>query len=268
MSIQDRTQSDFILTIIDDCSSKDDVGYQWIRGFAKSKPINVNFVFNKKNVGVTPNLNYGFQMYPDLDCVRLDADIEIQSNGWLGKLKAFAKSDKKIGVVAPLVVDPDFVTINSMGQRLVISPEDSEFIGKFNFEVFDRMGTPRFDLEPKPIEVDSVLGCCAYYKREVIDLLGGVDEEYFGWVEDNDFCIGARFNGYGIFILPDISFCHHEHASKRGYEERKKILEKSEARFIEKWGFSLYDPVPYWDDIVKLHSDNQIMWRYKNDSKV
>ena len=263
MSIMERTRYPFILTIIDDGSKHDDPGYQFLKGMvdANQFPENVSVIFNDVNVGVTKNLNKGFNKYPTLDVVRLDADIEIQSSMWLNDLVKFAYSSPKIGVVAPIGLEADFVTIQTAGQWLVVDPKENA--PTFNYEIFDKMGQPRWVVD-KPLEVDSCLGCCAFFKREVIDAIGGVDEGYFGWVEDNDMCIAARSKGYSCWILPDISYCHHHHAPKRSSEERNKILEDSENLFIKKWGFSLYAPTHYFDEIKKRYEGTEIFWRYNN----
>lgn len=267
IAVMERTNYPFILTIIDDGSSHDNEGWKFLNDLATNpaKPINVNILFNEKNVGVTPNLNRGFAMYPDFDCVRMDADAEVQSIMWLNELVEFGKKHPKVGIIAPIGVDIDMVTIQTAGQWLVISPEDYAKVPSFNFEIFDMMGLNRF-LITSPKEVDSCLGCCSYIKREVLDKIGGVDEKYFGWVEDNDQCISARNIGYKCFVLPNVSYCHHGHKPKRPTDERNKILENSENRFIEKWGFSLYSPVHYWEEIKKRYQGTEIMWRY-NDAK-
>lgn len=261
-TIMDRTNYPFILTIIDDASKGDDAGFRFLLDLYKMPPVNVEIIFNKTNVGITKNLNMAFKLYPELDCVRLDADIEIQSTMWLDALANFIEANPECGVVAPLCCMIDHMTIYSAGQRIVFSPND-KIVQPGDYEVFDKLGESRFGLS-EPLEVDSVLGCCAYYRREVIDKLGGVDENYFGWIEDNDFCVGARSIGYDVFILPYVSFCHHDHAPKRPSEERKRILEEGEDYFIEKWGFSLYNPEPYWDKLVEKHRGTKILWRYNN----
>lgn len=262
ISIMERTPAKFVLTIIDDNSNENDAGKQFIRRLYDNPPPNVNIVINNENIGVTKNLNYGFSIYPSMDCIRLDADIEIQSRYWLNEMISFMEKNKNVGVCSPIGIEPDFTTIQTAGQWLVISPEDNLTIPSHGAEVFDKSGIPRHEIGVAPIEVDACLGCCAYYRREVIDKLGGVDENYFGWVEDNDFCIGARSLGYKCFVLPQVSYCHHHHAGKRSYEETMKILRASEKRFIEKWGFSLYEPAPYWDEVVKRHKGTEIFWRY------
>jgi GT2 family glycosyltransferase len=262
VSIIERTNYPYILTIIDDGSKEEDPGKQFLRRMSENLSDHLNIIFNETNIGVTKNLNKGFSLYPEMDCIRLDADIEIQSKDWLNRLATWMKNNPDCGVVGPLGVDADFVTIQTAGQWLVISPEDNKKLNGRPFEVFDKFGELRHNLDGYPIEVDSVLGCCAYLRRSMIDKLGGVDENYFGWVEDNDFCVGVRNLGLSCYVLPDVSYCHHHHAPKRSYEETQAILRKSEKRFIEKWGFSLYEPSPYWDEIVKRYKGTAILWRY------
>jgi GT2 family glycosyltransferase len=274
-SIIERTCYPYFLTIIDDGSSEDDDGYAFLRYLQNNTTLTdkdlfckgINIIFNEKNVGVTPNLNKGMlEMYNTLDVVRLDADIEIQSKYWLNEIVNYANKHNNVGVVAPLGVCSDYVTIASAGQWLIIDKEDfdNNVFHSFSTEIFDKMNQSRYNLPDKAFEVDSVLGCCCLYKREVINKLGGVDEKYFGWVEDNDFCLGARNLGYKVVIVPSVSYCHHAHAPKRPNSERNQILKDSETHFINKWGFSLFSPLSYFDDIKERYLGTEVFWRYNN----
>lgn len=266
LSIIERTNYPYKLTIIDDGSDEKDAGLCFLKELAKVAPPHIKIIFNEENIGVVKNLNNGFDIYPDLDCVRLDADIEIQSCQWLNELVKFGKEKDNVGVVAPIALKSDMYTVFSAGQVLVVNQQDRLKYNQFPYEIFNGLHKLRSEFLA-PIEVDAVLGCCAYYKREVIDKLGGLDSRYFGWVEDNDFCVGTRSLGFKVFVLPHVSFNHWEHPAKRLDDEREKILQESEKIFIEKWGWSLYDPVPYFDDIKDKYKGTEIMWRYNNEKK-
>jgi hypothetical protein len=53
-----------------------------------------------------------------------------------------------------------------------------------------------------------VSGCCLMIKRQVIDKIGGLDEGYFLYLEDVDFCLRAHEAGYRILHVPQAKIFH------------------------------------------------------------
>ncbi len=56
--------------------------------------------------------------------------------------------------------------------------------------------------------VDFVTGCCLLVRREVIDRIGMLDEEYFAYYEDSDFCLRARRAGFQVVFTPSARLLH------------------------------------------------------------
>jgi glycosyltransferase involved in cell wall biosynthesis len=48
-------------------------------------------------------------------------------------------------------------------------------------------------------EVEGVIAACVYIKRQVIDEIGPLDEDYFSYYEDTDFCLKAARAGWRTF---------------------------------------------------------------------
>lgn len=57
-------------------------------------------------------------------------------------------------------------------------------------------------LTKKYIEVDYIAGCSMLIKREVFEKIGLLDEKYFIYFEDVDFCITAKKNGLEVVVDP------------------------------------------------------------------
>jgi hypothetical protein len=83
-------------------------------------------------------------------------------------------------------------------------------------------------------QIEEVLwpdGCAAMYRREMIDQIGGFDEDFFAYADDAELGLRARIAGWGCIYMPDAVVRHHRGAtlgvlSSRRMEliERNRIL--------------------------------------------
>jgi len=60
----------------------------------------------------------------------------------------------------------------------------------------------------EPIEVDSVVGAFLLVRKSVWEELGGLDERFFFFFEETDFCLRARRRGYRVVHLPAVRVWH------------------------------------------------------------
>jgi len=61
--------------------------------------------------------------------------------------------------------------------------------------------------------VDWVAGASMMIRRDVIELLGPLDEGFFAYFEDMDFCLNARRAGWSTWYVPESLIVHLEGAS-------------------------------------------------------
>jgi GT2 family glycosyltransferase len=66
-----------------------------------------------------------------------------------------------------------------------------------------------------PMEVDSVCGACMLIRRSVIDRIGLLDERFFMYGEDLDWCLRARQAGWSVRYEPSIVVQHQHGAASR-----------------------------------------------------
>jgi GT2 family glycosyltransferase len=66
------------------------------------------------------------------------------------------------------------------------------------------------------VHVDFVFGCAMIIRMAVIDAIGGMDERYFMYSEDCDFCLRAARAGYDSVLFADLAVTHEGSASTRG----------------------------------------------------
>ena len=54
-----------------------------------------------------------------------------------------------------------------------------------------------------------VTGCCLLVRRDCLMDLGGLDEEFFLYYEDVDFCLRAKQRGWSVWYEPNLAVIHH-----------------------------------------------------------
>lgn len=88
---------------------------------------------------------------------------------------------------------------------------------------------------PEPIEVDSVIGACMIVQRRAMEEVGFLDEEYFLFVEETDWCFRMKKAGWKIYHLPQVEICHIQGKSAERDQRRARVeYYRSRYHFFEK----------------------------------
>ena len=131
----------------------------------------------------------------------------------------FMDSHPQMGISGPRMVDPkgrvhfscrsfpSYLTAISSGQSVLnrLFP-GNPLSRRYLLKDQDRLQTR---------EVDWVSGSSLLTKREVFKRIGLLDERFFMYVEDVDFCYRAKRAGILTYYLPDAEIVHHVGASTR-----------------------------------------------------
>jgi GT2 family glycosyltransferase len=79
--------------------------------------------------------------------------------------------------------------------------------------------------------VAGVSGSCMLIRREIIDQIGYLDERFFAYQEDADFCYRARQAGWQVYYVPTAQIIHfgslggsHVHQYRSIYEWHKSYF--------------------------------------------
>jgi len=64
-------------------------------------------------------------------------------------------------------------------------------------------------------QVPWVTGCCLLVRRECLDDLKGLDEDFFLYYEDVDLCQRARDRGWSVWYDPNLTVVHHHPLHQR-----------------------------------------------------
>lgn len=155
------------------------------------------------NLGFTGGNNIGMQYALDHQfsyALLLNNDTVVAPD-FLERLIEVIQSDARIGVVGPTIYyfeQPDVIWSaggaihhqRGLTWMLNINEKDSGQLGD----------TPR--------EVDFVSGCALLVKTEVIRSVGGLDERFFAYYEETEWCVRIRRAGYKILHVPSSRIWH------------------------------------------------------------
>jgi GT2 family glycosyltransferase len=92
---------------------------------------------------------------------------------------------------------------------------DALYLWKFSWLPFGKSSeyTPAELREPRT--VDHLLGACMLIRRDVWEALDGMDENYFLFLEETDWCLRAKIAGWQIVYYPEARVTHFGQASMR-----------------------------------------------------
>tara|TARA_B100001105_G_C22219682_1_gene369086 strand:- start:91 stop:744 length:654 start_codon:yes stop_codon:yes gene_type:complete len=74
-------------------------------------------------------------------------------------------------------------------------------------------------------EVDGVSGTCMLFRRAVLNDIGYLDERYFAYQEDSDYCLRAKEKGWKIIYNPVVTISHSRGHGGSGTQPMRSIFE-------------------------------------------
>ena len=114
----------------------------------------------------------------------------------------------KVGIAGSRLEHPDAKPQPSAFRFHTIA---SEFEQGIHLGLISRMFASRIVAPPPPNETaqtDWVAGACMIIRREVIEQIGLLDEAYFLYFEEVDFCLRAARKGWQCFYVPSARVVH------------------------------------------------------------
>jgi hypothetical protein len=186
----------------------------------------VKVIENHENLGFSKANNIGMEVSKGEFLLLLNSDTIVELNTLKGAI-AFISDHKHIGALGCKILLPSgkldpackrsFPTpLNGLYHSLNLDlafPESTRF-GAYNLTYVD---------ENKTCSIDCIMGAFMLVPRAVIDVVGMLDEDFFMYGEDIDWCYRIKQAGYQIIYYPEVRIFHHKKASGIGKRNPKVI---------------------------------------------
>jgi GT2 family glycosyltransferase len=202
-SVYASTGLDFEVFVVDN-GSRDGSAEMVLRDFPLARVIR-----NPSNRGFAAANNVALDESGGRHVLLLNPDTLLQADT-LRRLVEFLDAHPDAGICGPKVFFPDG-RFQSCGYRfptLLREIRQSRHIDRtLRWLVGEE---PPLPCDGKPFEVDWVDGCCLAIKRAVIDQIGRLDEQYFLYAEELDWCFRARRAGWAVYALPNVAMIHYQ----------------------------------------------------------
>jgi hypothetical protein len=157
------------------------------------------------NLGFAGGNNVGLRQSKGRHIVLLNSDTIVLPDG-LEKCVRHLDENPDVGVVGPQLLNPDRSKQNCIHNHPSLVTEllpagllETLFPGQFPSKRYEH---------PAPIDVPAVLGACLFARREVLEQVGLMPEDYFFFLEETDWCFRISAAGWRIVHVPDARIVH------------------------------------------------------------
>ncbi|PWH20977.1 MAG: glycosyltransferase family 2 protein [Ardenticatenia bacterium] len=167
----------------------------------------------------------------------LNPDTEVQADA-VARMRAFLRDTPRAGVVGPALIYPDgsfqhsafrFPTLWQVWFDLVQWP------GRFVESSLNGRYPRALYAAGQPFRIDHPLGAAFMTRAQVIQQVGLMDEGFFMYAEEVDWCMRVKRAGWEIYCLPTAVVVHHGGGSTRQQPAHmNQVLWRSRFRLFEK----------------------------------
>jgi GT2 family glycosyltransferase len=188
----------------------------------------VAVIANERNEGFARANNRAIRVMRGRYAVLLNSDTLLKDNAIDGMF-AFMEARSDAGMCGPQLLFADGTKQQSTGTFPdLVSELFSASISRL-FRSANRAPSPRISDGPSP--VDFIMGACMFVRKAAIDAAGMLDEDYFFYYEEIDWCYRFHRRGWTIYHLPAVEVYHFSGQSAKTISLRRRV-ESWRSRYI------------------------------------
>lgn len=187
---------------------------------------------NSTNLGFAQANNQALRLAKGKYILLLNPDTQVKE-GAIETLKVFMDNHPKAGAVGAQLLNSDGSKQNSIANFPSLA---TELLNKslLRWLFPDRFPGKERDYN-EPIEVESVIGACMMVRREAIEQVGLLDEDYFLFLEETDWCYRMKKAGWKVYHVPQADVYHFQGKSAEKDKKRAKVeYYRSRYQFFKK----------------------------------
>lgn len=200
------------IIVVDNNSQDDSVS------FLRSDFPEIIVIDNKENVGLAAGVNRGIQEASGQYYLILNPDM-IALPGSVTTLTSFMDEHEDVGMAGGKLLSPNgklqyscyrfYTPMTIMYRRTMLgkTKKGKETVAKFLMKDYNHTENKN---------VNWLMGACLIVRSSVVKKIGGMDERYFLYFEDVDWCRRVWEGGFKVTYVPSAQFSHFHQRSSEG----------------------------------------------------
>jgi hypothetical protein len=223
--------------VVDNGSSDNSV--ELVKKFKiKNSKLKIHLIENQENLGFTGGNNVGinYALAKEFDYIMLlNNDVLIKDSFWRPMVD-YLKKNPQIGVLGPKIYfasgfefHHDKYSENERGKVIWYAGGKIDWNNVYpSHRGVDEVDTGQYD---QISETEFVTGCCLLASSDIWEKIGGLDDRYYLYYEDVDFCLKAKEMGLKIVYFPQSAIWHMNAGSSQSggnlqdyYSTRNRML--------------------------------------------
>jgi hypothetical protein len=197
----------------------------------------VRLIPNPDNRGFPAANNQGLEVARGEFILLLNPDTEVVDDA-LPRLVAYGRDHPEVGMIGPRLLYPDG-SVQSSRRRfptLLTLFLESTWLQRWA----PRKALRRYYFEDVSADaqhpVDWITGAAMFTRRAVVDAVGGMDENFFMYSEELDWCRRVKEAGWKALYTPGVTIVHHEgKSSEQVVPARHVYFQSSKVYYARKY---------------------------------
>jgi GT2 family glycosyltransferase len=198
----------------------------------------IHYTRMDRNLGFARGVNFAARQATGDFLLLLNSDARLAPDA-LGAAVDWMRANPRCGIAGAQLLHPDGRKQTSIGRFPTVATElvNQNLLRR----IWPRRYPGREQVISAPLEVQWVIGAFLLVRRQVWDTLGGLDEGFFFYFEEADFCLRASQSGAATVHLPQVRVWHGQGVtSNRHYSGARIEFWRSRYRFLQKhYGFGV-----------------------------
>ena len=251
-SIQKSTGSiEYEIIVVDNASSDGTVPY------LRKQFSDIKIISNPDNVGFAKANNQAIKKSRGQYICLINPDTIVQEDTF-AELLAFFENHPDAGCVGCKILNPDgslqlacrrsyptpWVAFTKIIGLAALFPK-SRWFGRYNLTFLDPDQISR---------VEAISGSFMLVKRSVVRDVGGLDESFFMYGEDLDWCYRIKKAGYSIYYVPSTQIIHFKgESSKKSPFQQRRLFYEAMRLFVKRHFHKTSALLPSWLLIAAIY---------------
>lgn len=193
---------------------------------------NVLAIKNNDNKGFAAANNQALRRMNGRYALLLNSDA-ILTPGALKTLLSFMENNADAGMACGQLLNPDGSRQNSFANfpTLMSLALNESLLKKW----WPRRFPSKYQTYREPLQIESCIGACMIVRKTAMDTAGMLDERYFFFMEETDWALTFKINGWKAYFIPDAKIYHYQGQSAGSGATSRIMFYRSRYQFIHKW---------------------------------